>query len=199
MADYENDPTYPPADRLIPNNPPLTAEHVRNCHERFLALMMGSASGQTSSARVRAFTQLAGCDDVGTLSGIRHDLRRRVTRGDPEAMVRIDQYMETARDELIAAQVVADTSVQQDRALALAHTNAVTRLQVSRGEGNAPQAPADHSKREMEGRGGGLAAAAVSYSHIASGRWAGAPPSRLEPRILLAEIGGMPPPYDSIW
>ena len=153
------------------HGPPLTAEHIRNCHERFLALMMGSASGQTSSARVRAFTQLAGCDDVGRLDGIRHDLRRRVTRGDPESMVRIDQYMETARDELIAAQAVAETSVHQDRSLALAHTNAVTRLQASRGSGDAPQAPADHSKRETGARGGGLAAAAVSYSHIASGRW----------------------------
>lgn len=153
----------------------ITMEHTQTCHQRFLALMMGKQSGQTASARLRAFTQIAGCDNVASLSDIRHHMRHQVTRGDPGALLRIDEYSETAKDELIAAQVMTDTSVMQDKALALAHANAVTRLTAGHGASTqrsaTPQAPSDHAKREENARGGGVAAAAVSYQHLASGRW----------------------------
>lgn len=171
---------------------PVAMEHTRTCHQRFLALMMGKQSGQTASARLRAFTQIAACDNVASLSDIRHEMRRQVARGDPGSLLRIDEYSETAKDELIAAQVMMDTSLMQDKALALAHANAVTRLTAGQGAGTpkkpaAPQAPADHTKREEGARGGGLAAAAVSYQHLASGRWsvpaAGAPLPELSARV----------------
>jgi hypothetical protein len=151
-------------------------EHTRTCHQRFLALMMGKQSGQTASARLRGFTQIAGCDNVSSLSDIRHYIRSQVARADPGTLLRIDEFSETAKDELIAAQVIADTSGMQDKALVLAHANAITRLTAGQGAGTrtkpaAPSAPADHAKREEDARGGGLSAAAVSYQHLASGRW----------------------------
>jgi len=129
--------------------------------------MTGKQSDETSSARLRAFTRVAACDDVSSLSDIRHEMRRQVGRGDPAALLRIDEYSETAKDELIAAQEMAETSREQDRALTLAHRNAVTRLQFT----NVVKASKNHKKQEEDARGGGVAAAAVSYSHIASGRW----------------------------
>lgn len=165
---------------MAKNSASIPQEHVAACHQRFLALMMGKQSGQTASARLRAFTQIAGCDNVASLSDIRHHMRSQVTRGDPEALLRIDEYSETAKDELIAAQVMADTSLAQDKALALAHANAVTWL--TAGQTRSAPAPADHAKREEGARGGGLAAAAVSYQHIASGRW-GPPPAAPLPEI----------------
>ena len=168
----------------------MTVPHIQHCHERFMALMMGSQSGQTASARLRAFSALKECDDVGTLAEVRQEIRTNVCVGaDPKILRRIDNYEETARDELIAAQVMADTSYRQDRFLQLAHKNAATRLAAARGGcggsgsgsgGSGGSAKTDHSKSEQMGKGGGLASAATSYAHIAGGNRFKAPKSRLE-------------------
>ena len=165
----------------------MTVPHIQYCHERFMALMMGSQSGQTASARLRAFSALKECDDVGSLAEVRQEIRTNVCVGaDPKILRRIDNYEETARDELIAAQVMADTSYRQDRFLQLAHKNAATRLAAARvgcggsGSGSGGSAKTDHSKSEQMGKGGGLASAATSYAHIAGGNRFKAPKSRLE-------------------